>query len=82
MKFPRNSKIPKTRIPIFVSHPHFLGATFFASHLLVAKFLGVGGIFYIREFRIPYYVIPQLELRISIWNSSFLGVRGYLLSKI
>ena len=45
MKFPRNSKIPKTRIPIFVSHPHFLGATFFASHLLVAKFLGVGGIF-------------------------------------
>ena len=53
MKFPRNSKIPKTRIPIFVSHPHFLGATFFASHLLVTKFLGVGGIFYIREFRIP-----------------------------
>ena len=50
MKFPRNSKIPKTRIPIFVSHPYFLGATFFASHLLVTKFLGVGGIFYIREF--------------------------------
>ena len=30
-----------------------IGAAFFASHLLVTKFLGVGGIFCIREFRIP-----------------------------
>ena len=28
----------------------FFGATFFTSHLLVAQFLGVGEIFYIREF--------------------------------
>ena len=53
MKFPRNSKIPKTRIPIFVSHPHFLGATFFASYLLVAKFLGVGGFFILGNLEFP-----------------------------
>ncbi|MDD7599634.1 MAG: hypothetical protein SPJ69_09510 [Campylobacter sp.] len=31
--------------PLVDSYPHFLGATFFASHPLVAKFLGVRGYF-------------------------------------